>query len=51
MIPLKERPAARTHAKDRRDAPFLDRTLEKRKKGLFFEPEGKTYRWIAARER
>ena len=49
MLKLKTKAHAKTAEKDCR--AFLDRCLEKRKKGLFFEPDAKTFRWIAPRER
>lgn len=31
--------------------PFGDRSADKRRKGVFFEPEFKTYRWVLAKDR
>lgn len=47
---LKTKAVSRTLDRDRRPV-LLDRGAEKRKKGLIFEPEAKTYRWIAPRDR
>jgi hypothetical protein len=46
MLKLK----AKADPKARRPV-LLERMFEKRRKGLVFEPEAKTYRWIAPRER